>query len=59
MKDVVLRTVMQKQTDNLKELFRLIEKRPDLPIVAMVDSDVVADDGGGWANGAGVRLISI
>lgn len=44
MKDVVLKAVMQKQTDNLKELFKLIEKHPDLPIVAMVDSDVVADD---------------
>ena len=48
MKDVVLKAVMQKQTDNLKELFKLIEKHPDLPIVAMVDSDVVADDGGFW-----------
>ena len=48
MKDVVLKAVMQKQTDNLKELFKLIEKRPDLPIVAMVDSEIVADDGGFW-----------
>ena len=44
MKENVLKTVMQKQPDNLKELFKLIEEHPDLPIVAMVDSDVVADD---------------
>lgn len=44
MKDAVLKAVMQKQSDNLRELFKLIGKHPDLPIVAMVDSDVVADD---------------
>ena len=36
---------IEKQTENLKELFELIKKRPDLPIVAMVDSEIVADDG--------------
>lgn len=36
---------IEKQTENLIELFNLIRKRPDLPIVAMVDSDIVADDG--------------
>lgn len=39
---------IEKQADNLKELFTLIRKHPDLPIVAMVDSDIVADDGGFW-----------
>ena len=29
---------IEKQTENLKELFGLIKKRPDLPIVAMVES---------------------
>lgn len=46
---------IEKQTENLKELFGLIKKRPDLPIVAMVDSEVVADDGccywmGSWGS---------
>ena len=34
-----------KQTDELKEL---IAKYPDYPIVVMVDSEVVADDGYTW-----------
>lgn len=45
MKDIALKAVMQKQTKNLQELFKLIQERPDLPIVAMVDSEIVADDG--------------
>lgn len=39
---------IEKQTENLIELFNLIRKHPDLPIVAMVDSEIVADDGGFW-----------
>lgn len=30
------------------EIIKLIEENPDLPIVPMVDSEVVADDGGYW-----------
>ena len=46
---------IEKQTENLKELFELIKKCPDLPIVAMVDSEIVADDGccywmGSWGS---------
>lgn len=46
---------IEKQTENLKELFELIKKCQDLPIVAMVDSEIVADDGccywmGSWGN---------
>ena len=48
MKDAVLKAGMRKQTDNLKELFKLIEKRPDLPVVAMVDCEVVGDDSYGY-----------
>lgn len=49
------RKQVEKQTENLKELFDLIRKRPDLPIVAMVDSEIVADDGysywmGSWGS---------
>lgn len=35
---------IMKQSDKLRELFTLIRKRPDLPIVAMVDSEIVAED---------------
>ena len=30
------------------EIIKLIEENPDLPVVPMVDSEVVADDGGCW-----------
>ena len=30
------------------ELIKLIQENPELPIVPMVDSDVVCDDGGYW-----------
>ena len=30
------------------EIIKLIEENPDLPVVPMVDSEVVADDGGYW-----------
>lgn len=42
------RKQVEKQTESLKELFELIRERPDLPIVAMVDSEIVQDDGGYW-----------
>ena len=29
-------------------LFRLIQEHPELPVVPMVDSDIVADDGYAW-----------
>ena len=35
---------IKEQNDSLRELFTLIRKHPDLPIVAMVDSDIVAED---------------
>lgn len=46
---------IEKQTENLKELFDLIRKHPDLPIVAVVDSEVVAEEGyaywlGSWGS---------
>ena len=31
-----------------EELLKLIRENPDLPVVPMVDSEVVADDGGYW-----------
>lgn len=34
-----------KSVTNLKKLFQLMEENPDLPVIAMVDNDVVADYG--------------
>lgn len=38
----------EKEKNNREELFKLMQENPDLPIVPMVDSYVVADDGGYW-----------
>lgn len=32
------------QKERLDELFKLIKENPDLPILPMVDSEIVADD---------------
>lgn len=34
--------------DNIKELLELINANPELPIICMVDSEVVSDDYGRW-----------
>lgn len=43
-----MKTTMQIQQENVKELLRLIEENPDLRITPMVDSEIVADDGYNW-----------
>lgn len=35
-------------TDNIRDLLRLIEDHPDLPVVPMVGQDIVADCTGEW-----------
>lgn len=52
-----LSSLTEKQQENLKELFKLIKERPDLPIVPMVDADIVADDSGYWLGGWGSASI--
>ncbi len=52
-----LSSLTEKQQENLKELFKLIKERPDLPIVPMVDTDIVADDSGYWLGGWGSASI--
>ena len=37
-----------KQRKNNEELLKLIKKNPTLPIICMVDCDVVAEDSGRW-----------
>ena len=34
--------------DNIKELLELINENPELPIICMVDGDIVGDDSGRW-----------
>lgn len=36
------------QQENFKNLLKLIQENPDLKIVPMVDTEVVANDGFGW-----------
>lgn len=38
----------EKEKNNREELFKLMQENPDLPVVPMVDSDIVADDCGYW-----------
>ena len=43
-----MRKESEVQQEHLQKLFRLIEENPNLPIVPMVDSDIVAEDGYQW-----------
>lgn len=52
---------VEKERDYREELFQLIRENPSLPVIPMVDSDVVADDGyntwvGGWGSARITRL---
>ena len=38
----------EKERKNREELFKLMAENPELPIVPMVDYEVVADDSGRW-----------
>lgn len=40
---------LTEQTENISKLLKLIQENPDLPIVPMVDADIVADDSGYWS----------
>jgi hypothetical protein len=45
-------------SDNVKELLRLIEENPDLPVVPMVDAEVVSgDDWGIWMGSIGTAQV--
>ena len=34
--------------ENIKEILKLIDEHPDLPVVPMVGQDIVADCTGSW-----------
>lgn len=38
----------EKERKNREEFFKIMQEHPELPILPMVDSDIVADDGGYW-----------
>lgn len=47
--------ITEKERKNREELFKLMQENPELPVVAMVDSEIVADDGysrwkGAWGS---------
>lgn len=37
-----------KEKQNREKLFRLIQENPELPVISMVDCDIVPDDGFQW-----------
>ena len=36
------------KNEQTKELLKIVAENPDLPIVCMVDSDIVCEDNGRW-----------
>lgn len=44
--------ITEKERQNREELFRLMRENPDLPVVPMVDTEVVADDAFAWWMGS-------
>lgn len=38
--------ISEKERENRKELFRLMQENPELPIVPMVDGEIPGDDSG-------------
>lgn len=44
-------------TNNIKDLLKLIQENPDLPIVPMVDQEIVADDNATWWLGKWGRCV--
>ena len=47
--------ITDRERKNREELFKLMQENPELPVVAMVDSEIVQDDGysrwmGAWGS---------
>ena len=43
---------MSKQMTNIEKLMQLAKENPNLPIIPLVDSEIVADDGYNWWMGS-------
>ena len=49
---------MVSEKENREKLFQLMRENPELPVVAMVDSEIVADDGyNRWLGG--IRRLTV
>lgn len=44
--------ITERERQNREELFKLMQEHPDLPVVPMVDEEVVADDSCSWWMGS-------
>ena len=44
--------ITEKEKQNREELFRLMQEHPDLPVLPMVDEEIVADDCSVWWMGS-------
>lgn len=51
------KVMLEKQRENIKELFGLIKENPGLPIIPMVDAEIIGDDCGYWAGSFGSAYI--
>ena len=49
--------ISEKERENREELFKLMREHPELPVVPMVDSEIVADDCGYWMGAWGRSTI--
>lgn len=47
----------EKQIERSQELLRIVAENPDLPVVAMVDSDIVCEDCGRWLGSFGIAYV--
>lgn len=47
----------ESEKENREELFRLMQENPELPVVPMVDYEIVADDSGRWLGSWGSSYI--
>lgn len=47
----------ENEKENREELFRLMQENPELPVVPMVDYEIVADDSGRWLGSWGSSYI--
>lgn len=43
-----VRQSVERQNKNLQELLGMMKENPELPVLPMVDSEIVADDGYNW-----------
>lgn len=50
--ETALRQSIERQNKNLQELLGMMQEHPELPVIPMVDSEIVCDDGYSWWSAA-------